>query len=106
MTGLRVHYNFWRELMKRRTAIRTLIVAGAASFSSRLLARVTQGVPQDFVIHSDVRLVLLDVSVKDRQGGFVPGLAQDQFAVFENGEAQLITVFANDDVPVTVGILV
>jgi Ca-activated chloride channel homolog len=92
--------------MKRRTAIRTLIVAGAASFSSRLLARVTQGVPQDFVIHSDVRLVLLDVSVKDRQGGFVPGLAQDQFAVFENGEAQRITVFANDDVPVTVGILV
>jgi hypothetical protein len=89
--------------MNRRTAIRTLVVAGAASVS-RLLARAPQGTPQDFVIHSDVRLVLLDVSVKDRYGAFVMGLAQNHFTVLENGEAQRITVFANEDVPVTVGI--
>jgi VWFA-related protein len=88
--------------MNRRTAIRTLVVAGAASVSSRLPARA----PQDLVIRSDVRLVLLDVSVKDRYGAFVTGLAQNRFTVLENGEAQRITVFANEDVPVTVGILV
>ncbi len=91
--------------MNRRTTIRTLVGAGAAS-ASRLLARAPQGAPQDFVIHSDVRLVLLDVSVKDRNGAFVMGLAQNHFSVIENGEVQRITVFANEDVPVTVGILV
>jgi len=92
--------------MKRRTAIRTLAVGGAASFSSHLLARIFQEDPPGFVIHSDVRLVLLDVSVKDRHGGFVAGLTKDNFTVLEDGEAQPITVFANEDVPVTVGILV
>jgi VWFA-related protein len=92
--------------MKRRAAIRTLIVGGAASFCSRLLARAPQEDPPGFVIHSDVRLVLLDVSVKDRHGGCVTGLTKDNFTVLEDGEAQPITVFANEDVPVTVGILV
>jgi len=92
--------------MKRRSAIRTLMVAGAASLSSRLFARAPQEILPGFVIHSDVRLVLLDVSVKDRHGGFVTGLTQDNFTVFEDGEPQRITVFANEDVPVTVGILV
>jgi VWFA-related protein len=91
--------------MKRRAAIRTLMVAGAVSFF-RLPARAPQKSPPDFVIHSDVRLVLLDVSVKDRHGGFVPGLSRDNFTVLENGEPQPITVFAKDDLPVTVGILV
>ncbi|SPE39687.1 von Willebrand factor, type A [Candidatus Sulfopaludibacter sp. SbA3] len=81
-------------------------MAGAASCFFRLRARACQQEPQEFVIHSDVRLVLLDVSVKDRHGGFVSNLAQDNFTVLENGEPQRITVFANEDIPVTVGILV
>jgi VWFA-related protein len=85
--------------MKRRTTIVTLAFVGAVSFVSGLTS-------DDFVIRSDVRLVLLDVSVKDRDGGFVTGLSQDNFSVTENGSPQRITVFSNQDVPVTVGILV
>jgi len=59
-----------------------------------------------FTIHSDVRLVLLDVAVTQHKGGLVAGLAKDDFSVTENGIAQAITVFANNDLPVTVGILV
>jgi len=81
--------------MERRMAIRQLLMAGVASF-----------VPQDFTIRSEVRLVLLDVSVKDRAGAFVAGLAKDNFSVFENDVRQPITVFAREDLPVTVGILV
>ena len=58
------------------------------------------------MIRSDVRLVLLDVSVKNPQGGWVSGLSKDDFKVEENGRAQAITVFADNDIPVTVGILV
>jgi VWFA-related protein len=61
---------------------------------------------QEFTIRTTSRLVLLDVSVKDSQGGFVSGLTRDNFKVYENGKLQKITEFANADIPVTVGIVV
>lgn len=60
----------------------------------------------DFTIRSDVRLVLLDVSVRDPKGGFVSGLKQDNFTVYENGKVQPITQFADQDVPVSIGIVI
>jgi Ca-activated chloride channel homolog len=92
--------------MNRRAAIRHLMVAGAVSIWGRRLKAMAPDDPPDFVIRSDVRLVLLDVSVKDREGGWVSGLSKDNFRVDENGAPQDITVFANNDIPVTVGILV
>jgi len=92
--------------MNRRAAIRSLMVAGAVSFLGRPLRAIAPDDQPDFVIHSDVRLVLLDVSVKDREGGRISGLSKDDFRVDENGARQDITVFANNDIPVTVGILV
>jgi VWFA-related protein len=88
--------------MKRRTAILTLAIAGAVSLAS-LFAGDTA---EDFTIRTDVRLVLLDVSVTNREGGLVAGLTQDNFRVFDNGKPVDLSVFANNDVPVTVGILV
>jgi Ca-activated chloride channel homolog len=96
-----------RFAMKRRVAARNLIVASAVSFllPGLLAASPVEDQP-DYTIRSDVRLVLLDVSVKDREGGFVSGLSRDNFTVSENGRPQPITAFAHDDIPVTVGILV
>src|SRR5579863_10336575 len=101
--------------MNRRLAIRTLMGASVGSFLNLLPAgqpNQPAGQPtpadqaaDDFVLHSQVRLVLLDVSVKDK-GHFVSGLSKQNFSVFENGRPQPIKVFANDDVPVTIGILV
>ena len=92
--------------MRRRAAIRKLLIAGAVSLFIVPLAAAPANDEPDFVIHSDVRLVLLDVSVKDRDGGLIGGLSKDNFRVDENGARQNLTVFANSDVPVTVGILV
>ncbi len=61
---------------------------------------------QEFTISANVELVVLDVSVRDRQGGFVSGLQKDDFKVFENGKPQTITQFSNTDQPVTVGLVV
>jgi len=82
--------------MKRRAMLQTLIAAGAVSF----------GQESDFTLRSDVRLVLLDVAVKDRKGRPVAGLAKDNFSVYEDGRKQTLTVFTHDDLPVTIGILV
>jgi VWFA-related protein len=93
--------------MKRRFAALNMIVASAVSFplQGSLAASPVADQP-DFTLRSDVRLVLLDVSVKNREGGFVSGLSEDNFAVSENSRPQQITAFAHDDIPVTVGILV
>jgi len=88
--------------MNRRSAIRHLLVASAVP----LWARAASDENPDYTVRSEVRLVLLDVSVKNLEGGFVTGLPAGSFRVLDNGRPQSITVFDNSDEPVTVGILV
>lgn len=91
--------------MNRRRLMRIFFATGAGSFLRGFGDEDPHEQP-DFTLRSDVRLVVLDVSVKDRKGRFVPDLTKENFAVFEDGKPQPITVFAHDDLPVTVGILV
>jgi VWFA-related protein len=51
-------------------------------------------------------LVVLPVNVTDANGVFVSGLEKGQFGVYEEGRLQKITLFRDEDAPVTVGILV
>jgi VWFA-related protein len=44
--------------------------------------------------------------VSDRQGGFVSDLGERDFEVYEDGVPQSIRLFTNEDVPVTVGLVV
>ena len=46
------------------------------------------------------------MAVRDRKGGYVGGLAQDAFHVFENKQPQPISFFSSQDAPVTVGLLI
>ncbi|HUS07478.1 MAG TPA: VWA domain-containing protein [Bryobacteraceae bacterium] len=62
--------------------------------------------PNEFKISSEVELVLLDVSVKDANGGFASGLKKEQFKVYEDGKEQEIRIFASQDIPVTVGLVI
>jgi Ca-activated chloride channel homolog len=61
---------------------------------------------KEFVISTTTRLVLLDVSVKDSSGGFAAGLTRDDFKVYEDGKLQQITQFADQDIPVSVGLVI
>jgi Ca-activated chloride channel family protein len=72
---------------------------------SKTAAPAAPGV-EEFKISTDVELVLLDVSVKDSQGGFVSGLTKENFKITDNKIPQEITVFQAEDVPVTVGLVV
>jgi VWFA-related protein len=99
--------------MNRRLAIRNLAMLGAGFFL-RLWAKPRVNTdtgeqpeqPGDFTLHSEVRLVLLDVSVTGKQGGFVTDLSKENFTVLENGVPQRISVFDHNDVPVTCGLIV
>src|SRR5271157_3146836 len=57
-------------------------------------------------ISVDVALVVLHATVSDRQGGFVSDLGERDFEVYEDGVPQSIRLFQNEDVPVTVGLIV
>jgi Ca-activated chloride channel homolog len=98
--------------MNRRSAVRTLVTAGAGSllgrgfFAPSQLAASQEDEQDHYLIRSEARMVLLDVSVKDSRGGFVSGLSKENFSVFENDRSQPIVSFDHGDPPVTVGILV
>ncbi len=53
-----------------------------------------------------MNLVLLHVSVLNERGVFVSGLTQDSFKVFEDKVEQKLAVFKQEDVPVSVGLVI
>lgn len=62
---------------------------------------------QDPVIRVDVQLVNITFTVRDKRGGLVGTLTQDDFTVFEDGKQQEINRFQRDnDLPLTIGLLI
>ena len=63
--------------------------------------------PDDPVtFRSDTRLVVLPISVSDKNGKLITDIKQSSFKVFENGVEQPIKVFKREDVPVSLGIII
>lgn len=74
---------------------------------------ISQVVPTDngrdqenFRISVEVDLVVLQATVRDREGHTVMELGQRNFEVFEDGRLQPIRLFRHEDTPVTVGLVI
>jgi VWFA-related protein len=65
-----------------------------------------QQVPSGYAIQRDVNLVLLHASVINTRGQFVPGLQQEHFRVFEDKVEQKLSVFRQEDIAVSMGIVI
>jgi Ca-activated chloride channel homolog len=59
-----------------------------------------------YTIERSVDMVVLHASVTDEHGQFVPGLKPANFRVFENDSEQTISVLRQEDVPVSIGLLI
>jgi len=59
-----------------------------------------------FRISVDVAPVVLHGTATDRQSSLVANLGEQDFEVYENGVPQQIRLFVNEDVPVTVGLVI
>jgi Ca-activated chloride channel family protein len=68
------------------------------------LGAASQQDPPLFSARAD--LVLLHVTVTDRQGRYISGLSQQSFRVFEDNKPQEVRFFLPEDAPATVGFLV
>ena len=61
---------------------------------------------ESFRIKVDVALVVLHATVTDRRGVLVSNLGRQDFEVYEDGLPQHIRLFRDEDIPVTVGLVV
>ena len=73
-----------------------------------LESRSPQQIPgkqKGYTIGVNVDLVVIHTTVRDKGGRFVSGLKKENFKLYEDGIAQAITSFSQEDVPVSLGIL-
>lgn len=92
----------------------TLALFGSAGISQTTRAQPSQSQessskqtlqkPQDRIV-IDTKLVNLTVSVNDKLGRFVTGLTKENFEVFDDAVKQEIALFADDDSPISLGIV-
>jgi len=61
---------------------------------------------QETTFRADARLVVLDVSVFDQAGKLVRDLGKDAFKVYEDGQLQTLNTFRQDDVPISLGLII
>ncbi len=62
--------------------------------------------PATPLFRSESELVVMQVTVRDRRGGYVAGLEAPNFRLLENGRPQDISVFATQDTPATIGLII
>ena len=78
-----------------------LILLAAATLSS-----AQTGTNRDYKLTVDVEFVQLPVSVVDNEGLPVRGLQQEHFTIFEDKVQQDISLFKQEDVPLSVGLVI
>jgi VWFA-related protein len=73
-----------------------------------LIATIACTLPaQQPIFSTDVQVVNLLATVRDRDGRFIKDLAKEDFVLLEDGRPQTITYFAHEtDTPLSVGLLV
>ena len=88
--------------------LRDILILGLAMAAQTLPAQVpvAETPEQLFKLSVTAELVLLDVSVKSVTGEHVSDLTKSNFRVYEGGKLQTISHFANEDVPVTAGLVI
>src|SRR5579872_3863735 len=85
-----------------------LFSSAAASTLPRLLrAQDANGASKDTTFRTDVRVVNLFATVRDKQGKIVRDLVKEDFALDEDGHRQEIRYFSREsNLPLTLGLLV
>ena len=78
-------------------------IAAAAAMCGVATSLVAQGATG---FSASTELVVLNVRVADRRGAPAAGLTEREFAVFEDGQRKPIQVFASEDAPVTIGLVI
>ncbi len=80
--------------------------AGAAPPAAEQPGQVARGKNGGYTLTRNVDEVVLSATVIDDHGHLVTGLKTDDFHVFEDGKPQTITALQEQDIPVSIGLLI
>ncbi|HLM83230.1 MAG TPA: VWA domain-containing protein [Terriglobales bacterium] len=72
--------------------------AAAVLLALVLFCATSPSQQSDYVFHAESDLVLVNVTVRDKSGKFVPGLKSEDFAIFEDNKSQKIVSFDVENV--------
>jgi Ca-activated chloride channel homolog len=81
-----------------------ILLSGVAQPQTDVQSQSREGNP--YTIDVSVDMVVLHATVQNSRGVLVSGLGQDEFEVYEDGVLQQIKYFTQEDIPVTVGLVV
>ena len=97
---MRIHYRLWLILL-------TFVLASASLWSGpQQDTSDKQNTRQGgFKVSVRVNTVTVPVTVKKPEGGFIKGLQQDAFRIYEDGVPQEIVLFAQEGLPTRIAIV-
>src|ERR1700676_541507 len=97
----------WRQHRARTIMALAVTAILAVSLVAARAGQQNQQTQQGPKISSEVKVVNVDATVRDKHGKIVPTLTKDDFSLDEDGRPQTITYFAREsDLPLTLGLLV
>ena len=94
----------WAAACRRLAALCFLMALSNVALSQEILPSDRRPSDAPYTIKVSVGLVVLHATVRNRRGGLVSGLTEDEFQVYENGARQQIKYFSHEDIPVTAGL--
>ena len=83
-----------------------LLLASVAFAPGAALAQPQVSGMAPYTINVDVEMVALHATVVGSKGQAISGLAQSNFQIYEDGILQPLKYFSQDDIPVTVGLVI
>ncbi len=93
-----------RDPMKMTKTKRLLALALAAATAPAPLG--AQARPQAPIFGTGIEIINLSLSVTDTQSNFVTSLGQNDFAVFEDGIRQQLSLFTHENLPISLVLMI
>ena len=82
------------------------LVALGAAVALPAAAQAPRPTPRPPVFEAGIEVINLNVSITDARGQYVSGLGRQDFAVFEDGIKQDLSIFAHENLPISMVLMV
>jgi Ca-activated chloride channel family protein len=83
-----------------------LVVAAALALPARPSAQTQRPTPRPPTFEAEIEIVNLHVTVTDARNRYVTDLSEREFAVFEDGVKQDLSLFNHEDLPISLALMI